>query len=133
MAIIGSLGDTVFSVSQNQVKTFDDMSWESSAKYSSHDRHLKDPLLEFTGLGADTISFSMYFSVFLGVDPLGEIVKLLKAEREGKVMSLIIGPKKYGTGKWVITGTSKKLIKFDSTGRLLIASVDIKLTAYAGK
>lgn len=133
MAEIGSLGDTIFSVSQNQVKTFDDMSWESSAKYSAHDRHLKDPILEFTGLGADTISFSMYFSVFLGVDPLGEIVKLLKAEREGKVMSLIIGPKKYGTGKWVITGTSKKLIKFDSTGRLLIASVDIKLTAYAGK
>lgn len=133
MAVIGSLGDTVFSVSRNQVKTFDDMSWESSANYSAHDRHLKDPILEFTGTGADTISFSMYFSVFLGVDPLAEIGKLLDAERNGKVMTLIIGTKKYGRHKWVITGTSKKLIKFDNKGKLLIASVDIKLTAYAGK
>lgn len=133
MAEIGSLGDTIFSVSPNQVKTFNDMNWESSASYSTHNRHLKDPILEFTGTNADTISFSMYFSAFLGVDPLGEIVKLLNAERNGKVMSLIIGPKKYGRHKWVITGTSKKLERFDTKGRLLSARVDIKLTAYAGK
>ncbi|MCL1903743.1 MAG: phage tail protein [Oscillospiraceae bacterium] len=42
MAIVGSLGDIVFSVSPKQVKTFDNMQWSSSMRYATHNRHLKD-------------------------------------------------------------------------------------------
>jgi phage protein U len=133
VATIGTLGDIVFSVSKNQVNTFSGMKWDSSAQYATHNRHLKDVLLEFTGTDADKISFSMFFSVFLGVDPMAEIVKLLGAERTGKAMRLVIGSKAYGKNKWVITGTSKDLERFDNKGNLLIASVNISLTAYAGR
>ena len=133
MATIGTLGDIVFSVSKNQVNTFDGLKWSSSAQYASHNRHLKDVLLEFTGTDADKITFSMYFSVFLGIDPMGEIVKLLTAERSGKVMRLVIGSKAYGKNKWVITGTSKDLERFDNKGNLLIAKVNVSLMAYAGR
>ena len=134
MAVIGTLGtDIVFSVSRKQVKTFDGLMWESSAKYAEHDRHLRDTLLEYVGLEADTISFSVLFSVFLGVDPMKEIVKLLNAERQGRVMRLVIGSKAYGTNKWVITKTSKNLQRFDNRGNLLAARVDITLKAYAGR
>jgi phage protein U len=134
MAVIGTLGtDIVFSVSRRQVKTFDGLVWESSVKYAEHDRHLKDTLLEYTGLDADTITFSVLFSVFLGVDPLQELIKLLNAERQGRVMRLVIGPKAYGTNKWVITKTSKNLQRFDNKGNLLAAKVDITLKAYAGR
>ena len=133
MATIGTLGDVVFAVSKNQVNTFDGLKWSSSAQYASHNRHLKDVLLEFTGTDADKITFSMYFSVFLGVDPMSEIIKLLTAERCGKVMRLVIGSKAYGKNKWVITGTSKDLERFDNKGNLLIAKVNVSLMAYAGR
>lgn len=133
MATIGTLGNIVFSVSKSQVRTFDGMKWDSSAQYATHNRHLKDVLLEFTGTDADKITFSMQFSVFLGIDPMTEITKLLNAERSGAVMRLVIGSKAYGKNKWVITGTSKDLERFDNKGNLLIAKVNVSLMAYAGR
>lgn len=131
MAEIGTLGDIVFSVSRKTVKTFEGLKWDSSAKYAAHDRHLKDTLLEFTGTDADTISFNVTFSVFLGVNPMDEIIKLLNAERSGKVMRLVIGSKAYGRNKWVIEKTSKDLERFDNKGNLLVAKVSVSLKAYA--
>ena len=133
MATIGTLGNIVFSVSRNRVNTFDRLKWESSAQYATHNRHLRDVLLEYTGTDADKISFSMYFSVFLGINPMTEITKLLNAERSGQVMRLVIGNKAYGKHRWVITGTSKDLERFDNRGNLLIASVNVSLMAYAGR
>lgn len=131
MAVIGSLDNIVFSVSRGLVKTFDGMKWDNSVQYATHNRHLKDPLLEFTGSDADTISFKMTFSVFLGVDPMAEITKLLSAERSGKIMRLVIGSKAYGKYKWVITKTSNDLERFDGKGNLLVAEVSVSLKAYS--
>ncbi len=131
MAVIGSFGDIIFSVSTKEVKTFDNMKWDSSAKYVEHDRHLRDPLLEFTGTNADKISFTMYFSIFLGVDPLWEIGKLLAMERKGIANYLVIGSKRYGRHKWVINGTPKDLERFDNKGRMMSAKCTINLVAYA--
>jgi phage protein U len=133
LAAIGTLGDIVFSVSRKQVNTFDKMKWDSSAKYASHERHLQETLLEFIGTDNDTISFSMYFSAFLGVNPMDEIIKLLNAERSGKAMRLVIGRKAYGRNKWVITKTSKDLERFDKKGNLLSAKVNVSLEAYAAR
>lgn len=133
MATIGVLGDIVFSVSNKQVRTFDGMSWNSAAQYATHNRHLKDVLLEFTGTDADEISFSMYFSVFLGVNPTAEIIKLLNAEREGRIMRLVIGRRAYGKHRWVITQTRKELERFDNRGNLLVARVGVSLLAYSGR
>jgi hypothetical protein len=75
----------------------------------------------------------MYFSVFLGVNPLTELTKLLNAERGGRIMRLVIGSKAYGKHRWVITGTSKNLERFDNRGNLLVARVSVSLMAYAGR
>jgi len=133
MATIGTLGDIAFAVSRRQVKTFDGMKWDSSAQYAEHNRHLKDVLLEFTGTDADKITFAMYFSVFLGIDPMAEIVKLLNAERSGRIMRLVIGNKAYGKHRWVILNTGKSLDNFDNKGNLLISRVNVSLSAYAGR
>lgn len=133
MATIGTLGDIVFSVSRETVKTFEGMKWDSSAKYATHERHLKDVLLEFTGTDADTITLNVYFSIFLGVNPMQEITKLLDAERSGKVMRLVVGSKAFGRNKWVIEKISKDLDRFDNKGNLLVAKVSISLKEYAGR
>ena len=70
MAFIGSWGGVTFSVSRQTVKS---LKWESGVKYAAHDRHLEEPLLEFTGPDTESISFSMFFSVLLRVNPIAEV------------------------------------------------------------
>ena len=133
MAVLGALGDIVFSVSRNRINTIDGVKWETGVRFAQHDRHLKIPLLEFTGNSVDTISFNLYYSVFLGVDPMKEIVKILNAQRAGRAMRFVIGTKAYGHYKWVITKTSKELERYDAKGNLLVAKVSITLTEYVNR
>ena len=119
MAKIGSLGSLVFSVSENTVRTFDELSWKVSAKYATHDRHIKRDVLEFLGPEPGTISFKMAFSVFHGTNPLNEIKKLNKMCNKGNISTLVLGGKKYGSYKWVITGVSSTLKRTTQTCRKL--------------
>lgn len=133
MAVIGTWGDITFAVSRNQIKTFDGLKWDSGAKYSTHDRHLKEPLLEFTGTDVENMTFTMFFSAFLGVNPIAEVSKMLKAMRRGEVHRLVIGPKAYGTNKWVITKLSNSLNRYDNRGNLLVAKVSVTMKSYSGR
>lgn len=129
MAQIGTLGDIVFSVSQKTVKTFEDLKIDSKTNYAKLTRHNKKPLLEFQYNDIDTASFSIYLSAFLGVNPLSMQDKIDKYRKQGKILSLVIGGKKYGT-KWVITSHSKDYQKFDDKGNLLIAKSTISIEEY---
>ena len=133
MAVIGTWGDITFAVSRNQIKTFDGLKWDSGAKYSTHDRHLKEPLLEFTGTDVESMTFTMFFSACLGVNPIAEVSKMLKAMRRGEVHRLVIGPKAYGTNKWVITKLSNSLNRYDNRGNLLVAKVSVTMKSYSGR
>lgn len=133
MALIGCWGDITFAVSRKEVKTFTGLKWDSGAKYSTHDRHLKEPLLEYTGREVESMSFSMFFSVFLGVNPISEVAKLLQAMRRGEVHPLIIGPKAYGTNKWVITKISTSLDRYDNRGNLLVSKVSVTMKSYSSR
>ena len=133
MAVIGTWGDITFAVSRNQIKTFDGLKWDSGAKYSTHDRHLKEPLLEFTGTDVESMTFTMFFSAFLGVNQIAEVSKMLKAMRRGEVHRLVIGPKAYGTNKWVITKLSNSLNRYDNRGNLLVAKVSVTMKSYSGR
>ncbi|MCF8017846.1 MAG: phage tail protein [Vallitaleaceae bacterium] len=130
MAQIGCLGDIVFQVSSNIVKTFDKMQWEGSARYSEHKRHLTSTLTEFTGIDPDTISFEMVLSIYLGVEPIGEIDKLLNYERSGKALSLVIGEKGYGKYKWTIKSHKIKMQTYDKNGNVTGATVSVDLLEY---
>lgn len=129
MAVVGALGDVVFSVSRNQIRTFDELKWDSGAKYAFHARHLQTPLAEFTGLDTDTLSFSMSFSLPLGIIPLKELEKLSTALKAGKAMRLILGTDVYGT-RWIITKLSRTLSRFDNHGNLIAAKASVSLSAY---
>ena len=133
MALIGCWGDITFAVSRNEVKTFTGLKWDSGAKYSTHDRHLKEPLLEFTGTDVESMTFTMFFSAFLGVNPIAEVSKMLKAMRRGEVHRLVIGPKAYGTNKWVITKLSNSLNRYDNRGNLLVAKVSVTMKSYSDR
>lgn len=126
---IGTLGDIVFTVSDKTVRTFDNLKIDSSTNYAKHTRHNKKPLLEFQYNDTDTASFSIYMSVFLGVNPRKMQDKIDKYRKKGKILTLVIGGKKYGT-KWVITQHSKEYEDIDNKGNLRIAKSNISLQEY---
>lgn len=130
MAKIGSFGDLVFSVSDRTVKTFDGMSWDFSADYATHDRHIKADLLEYMGPGIEGISFSMVLSAFLGVNPLKEIKKLREMVKEGHAERLVIGGKVYGSYKWVMQKGTVDFQRFDNKGNLWAANIKVTLKEY---
>ena len=127
---IGALGDIVFQVSAEQVKTIDKMVWAGQARYAKQDRHLNDSLTEFTGLEPDTISFEIMLSAYLGTDPYPDIVKIWQYERSGKALPLVIGERTYGKWRWVIEKHQIKMQNFDKTGNLLSATVSVDLLEY---
>ena len=67
MAVIGCLGDIIFSVSSDVVKTLDNMQWSGKARYGTHQRHLRDALTEFVGLDPDGISFDIQLNRNSGI------------------------------------------------------------------
>ena len=62
MAQIGTLGDIVFSVSQNTVKTFESLKMDSKTSYAKLTRHNQKPLLDFQYNDTDIASFDIYLS-----------------------------------------------------------------------
>lgn len=131
MAVVGSWGDLVFSVDDKKIHTFDSLKWDCGARFATHNRHLKEPLLEYLSPDSETINFTMRLSVYLGINPMTELAKLLRASREGRVNRLAIGDVGYGTYKWALTKISNTMKTYDNTGNLLFATVDVTMQSYA--
>ena len=130
MAKIGTFGGLSFVVSSNKVNTFDDLKWDTSAAYATHDRHLQPDLLEFLGPDPEQITFKMKFSVFLGVNPLKAVNDLRRMVREGTVERLVIGGRVYGDYKLAITKVSSAMKTFDNRGNCWAAEVTVTLKEY---
>lgn len=132
MAIIGCLGDVIFTVSRSVVRTLDNMTWSGSARYATHERHLANALTEFTGLDPDKITFDILLSAELGVDPIAEVVKLWNIERSGRAVPLTVGTKGYGKYRWNITKHEMKMKTFYKNGDVHTATVSVSLQEYLG-
>lgn len=132
MAIIGCLGEVLFTVSRQTVRTLDNMSWSGSARYATHNRHMTHALTEFVGLDPDKITFDIILSADLGVDPIAEVVKLWNIERSGQAVPLTIGRKGYGKYRWNITKHEMKMKAFFRNGDVHTATVSVSLQEYLG-
>lgn len=132
MAIVGCLGDVIFTVSRSVVRTLDNMTWSGSARYATHERHLTNALTEFTGLDPDKITFDILLSAELGVDPIAEVVKLWNIERSGRAVPLTVGTKGYGKYRWNITKHEMKMKTFYKNGDVHTATVSVSLQEYLG-
>lgn len=130
MGKIGTFGSLSFVVSDKTVRTFQELQWDISAKYATHDRHLKRDLLEFLGPETEGISLPIKFSVFLGTNPLKEIEKLRETAETGRAERLVLGGHVYGSYKWVITKISAKMTTYDSRGNCWAAQVTLTLKEY---
>ena len=130
--VIGCLGDIVFQVSEETVRTLDNMIWSGSARYATHERHLTHALTEFVGLDPDKITFDITLCSDLGVDPITEVVKIWNVERSGKAVPLTIGTKGYGKYRWSITKHEMTAKAHFINGDIHTATVSVSLQEYLG-
>ena len=135
MAVVGYLGESaddgiVFTVSDQKIITPDGLKWTGSARYAVHNRHNNNALTEFTGIDPDKITFTLTLSKELGVDPMKEITKLWRYEREGIAVGLIIGSKGYGKYRWNVVNHTIEVKYTDSKGNILGAEVSVELQEY---
>lgn len=135
MAVIGYLGKDVdngiqFEVSREVFRSLNNMVWSGSARYATHERHATDALTELTGLDPDSFTFDMLLTKELGVDPMGELVKLWTYKRNGEAVGLVIGGHAYGKYRWTIKKHNIKIKYTDEAGDLCAAEVSVELLAY---
>lgn len=128
--MIGVWGDVVFTVSLDEVKTFDNLKRTESARWSKHDIHGQKQKSELIGLDVGDITFNMHFSAFHGVNPRVEMDKLLWQVRRGEAHTLIIGVKRIGMNKWYIPNISENWNYVDNRGNLLTASLNVTMEEY---
>jgi len=130
--VIGCLGNIVFTVSEETVRTLDNMVWSGSARYAVHQRHMTHALTEFVGLDPDKITFDITLSAELGVNPNAEVTNIWIHERDGTALPLTLGSKAYGKYRWNIVSHKMKMQYFDRAGDVTNAVVSISLQEYLG-
>ena len=127
---IGTLGEILFSISDRAIETIQNFVWSGSARYSTHQRHLANALTEFTGLDPDSITFDIYVSAYLGVNPMTEVVQIWNYERGGTAVPLTIGTHAYGKYRWSILSHKMKAQDVDETGDMTSATISLTLQEY---
>lgn len=130
MAEIGTLGEVVFTVSYDLVRTFQDYKRNSSARLQTHEIIGKKPVTEFLGPGLDSISFAIDLSAFKGVNPKEEAEKLRKIMQNGEYVNLVIAGSPVSNNKWVIESINESVSARDGKGNIIRAKVDVTIHEY---
>ncbi len=126
---VGSFAGISFYVSEDTVRTLQDLSWSVSARYATHQRHNNKDLPEMTGVELQQASFNMTLSAYLGVDPTALFKKLVRAVENGRVSSLILGRQRIGK-QWVAKSAQIQSKQFDGHGAMTIATIKVTLQEY---
>lgn len=127
---VGALGEIVFQATEETIRTLDNWNWSGSARWAEHNRHNNHALTEFTGLDPDEISFSMYLSAFLGVDPMTDLKRLWDYERNGTPVALTVGDHAYGYYRWSVVSHRAAIETTDGTGNITSCTVQVSLKEY---
>lgn len=123
--MIGTLGDIVFEVSSERVRTFESLSRTGNARYQQHDVISTKPVLEFIGLGIDAISLSVRLDAGLGVNPVKEMTQIRDYMRAGERLPLIIGGRLLND--FVIEQVDETWERVDNRGNPIIIKATLSL------
>lgn len=138
---IGYLGMVIFEVSESTIRTLSDFRWTASANYEEHQRHLKRPTLEFTGINSDVITFDMELSRYtlgetdaegnttLGESPLKSWDKLKNYMENGTAVPLRIGNKSYGSYRWCVKNLEFLGASTDNIGNWVTCKISVTLVS----
>lgn len=89
--MIGSYAGISFTVSEDKVQTFQEMSRETAARWNTHEVIGAKPKQEFLGPDLDSMTFTMQLSAWRGVSPLQLAERLRQFCSKGEYDNLIVG------------------------------------------
>ena len=128
---VGSLGEIVFEVSAEKIRTIDNVKRKGSARWAVHEVVGKKPVREFIGPGLESYSFTIQFSVSLGLNPSEELQKLRDLRDEGKTIEFVLGGSPVSANSlWTVDDITETHRRHDAKGNLLFAEVEVSLTEY---
>ena len=122
--------DVAFVVSSSVIETFDNMKVNKAVSYTTHKIHGKKAAPEMTGQDADTVTFEILLSAYLGVNPKKELEKLEAFMKNGTICNLVLGNKTVGT--WVIKSIPYSVDYVYKEGDITQAKVTISLIEIDG-
>ncbi|SFA91456.1 Phage P2 GpU [Cohnella sp. OV330] len=128
---LGVLGNIVFQVSADTVRTFDGLIRSVSGRWAQHDVLQRKPLTQWSGPGLDEINFTMRFDASLGVNPRKELDNLTLMANGGKAYQFTFGGKPLGrSGMWIIVSVELGFKTVDNRGNLLVGTANVTLREY---
>lgn len=128
---LGVLGNIVFQVSAETVRTFDELTRSISGRWAQHDVLQQKPLTQWSGPGLDEITFTMRFDAALGVKPRNELDNLTMMANGGKAYPFTFGGKPLGrSGLWTIVSVELGFKTLDNRGNLLVGTANVTLREY---
>lgn len=126
--MIGNFAGISFTVSEGQVQTFQNMSRDTSARWTSHEVIGAKPKQEFLGPDLDGGSFTMHLTAWRGANPLQLAEQLREFCSNGEYDNLIIGGR--NMGKYLIESVGETYGVVTGRGEILSADVDVSLKEY---
>lgn len=129
MAVVGSIGDIVFEVSAQLVRTFGEYSDSVAARISPHEVGGSLPVLEFVGPETRAIEISVQLNAAMGVDIETDIARAQEYCQGGKLLGIVIGGKPIGGAgaKWLIESADSTRQQFDLKGVAILAELKLSL------
>ena len=131
MGKVGNFGKTIsFEVSDSRVLTFSGMSYSQGARFGEVSRLGEAPYMQFLGVDNAEISMDIVLDATLGVKPYDTQKAILKAMRKGEAEYLVIGGKKVGQAKFVISSVSEAWNVFLDAGQVVKMTLSVTFKQY---
>lgn len=128
---VGSLGSKIlFTVSDEQVLTFSNLTRETAGRWAAHEAMGVKPRAEFLGPDCQKVSLDVQLSAALGVRPRRVLEAVEALVESGEAEYLIIGSRPVGRNPFRVTGSSEAWDAVYSGGELARAKVTLTLEEY---
>ena len=134
--MIGAIGTRTFrdvirfEVSPERVLTVNNFMRRCKVRFAESNVLLRKPLSQYVGPDLDVLDFKIILSAELGVNPQAEFSKLMRIQRDGRIVVLIIGRTAFGFIRWRIDSLGIPYDDIAPTGFVRKSEVDITLKEY---
>ncbi len=128
---IGNFGSAIiFETSDNKVLNFTQFKRQVSSRWASHPRIGQKPVKQFLGPDIDKVTFTVILDARHGVKPRNILEVIDNSIIRGSPEYLIIGCRRIGSSKFVITSKSETWDEIFNNGELVRASMELTFEEY---
>ena len=128
--MIGTLGDIVFEVSDQTVRTLKNLKGEAGSDWGSHDVVHGKPRSEWIGPKNRTYSFDMQLRAQDGVPPRRTLTQLQKMAEGASAYYFVLGGQPMADNPFKVLTASDAWDVVFQDGKLIACTVSVKLEEY---